>query len=209
MIEQAIEQADAGVLFFHQPLAQHVRERQGAQRADRVDEQRVRPVERMNEAAGREARPAVGLHGAAHLERELVEAGLPLARLDAPFAREPPQVSVGADVVEAVVVHAHVGQVRRHPLERARAAEIEELLVAGRVELQQRGAELEALRPLGPAPGLVAPLDGEDGRAVFGPPRVFDREDLSRGDVEDALDARQEIGWFAVSVYLHGWRQVV
>ena len=50
------------------------------------------------------------------------------------------------------------------------APELEELALAGRVELQQRRSELEALRPLGPAARAIAPLDGEDRRAVGGIP---------------------------------------
>ena len=67
------------------------------------------------------------LHGAADFQRQLVEAhfpvGWPRCALRAPAATG----AVGADVVEAVIVDADVGQMRRHALERARSAEIEEL----------------------------------------------------------------------------------
>ena len=191
VIEQAVEQADARVLFLHQrwpstwPSA-----RARSERIVSTNSECAPLNEWMNPPVG-QARPAPRLHRAADLQRQLVEARLPRARLDPPFAREPPQVAVGADVVEPVVVHPHVGQVRRHPFQRARAAEVEELLVAGRVELEQRGAELEPLRPLGPAARLVAPFDGEDGRAVLRAPGVFDREDLAGGDVEERADPRQ------------------
>ncbi len=53
--------------------------------------------------------------------------------------------------------------------------------LAGRVELQDRGAELEALRPLGPATGLVATRDGEDGGAVRCIPGFVEFDDLRGG----------------------------
>ena len=102
-----------------------------------------------------------------------LEAALPLAGVEAPLVGEAPQGAVGADVVEAVIVDAHVRQVRRHALDGARAPELEEPPVAGGVELQQRRAELKSLRPLGPAAGPIPPLDGEDGRAILGPPGAF------------------------------------
>ena len=42
MLHQPLEQADALVLLLHQRLPEQVTERERAQRADRVDEQRVR-----------------------------------------------------------------------------------------------------------------------------------------------------------------------
>jgi hypothetical protein len=44
VLDEPFEQADAGVLLFHQPLSERVAQRQRAQRAHRVDEQRVRAV---------------------------------------------------------------------------------------------------------------------------------------------------------------------
>ena len=103
-------------------------------------------------------------------------------------------VAVRADVVEAVIVHAHVGQVRRHPLERAGAAEIEEPRVVGRIELQQRGAELKPLGPLGPAARLVASLDGEDRRASVGhSTSLRSTRSLPADSEEQVSDRGQEI----------------
>src|SRR6185369_18067878 len=99
----------------------------------------------MDEAAARNWRPAARLDRAAHLQGEGVEALLPVAGLDPTFAGQAPQRAVGADVVEPVIVDADVREVRRHPIQRPGAAEIEEFALAGRVELQQRRAELEPL----------------------------------------------------------------
>ena len=141
-------------------------------------------------AAVRQRRPAPRLDGAAHLQRQLVEAQLPLARGDPSFAREPPQVAVGADVVEAMVVDAHVREVRRHAFHGARAPQLEEGLVAGRVELEQRRPELEALGPFGPPARLIAPLHGEHRCAMLGPPGLFDGSNLSGREREQTLDFR-------------------
>ena len=76
---------------------------------------------------------------------------------DAPFGHQAKQVAVGADIVEAVVVNAGVGEVRRHERDGSIAADFEELALAGGVELENGRAELEALRPLGPAAAGVLP----------------------------------------------------
>ena len=118
MLDQPLEQVHARILLFDQSMAEHVRQRQRAKRADRVDEQRMRAVERADEAAARNARPPARLHGTADFQRQLVEVLFPVARVDPPLAREAPQVAVRADVVEAVIVDARVGEVRGHPFER-------------------------------------------------------------------------------------------
>src|SRR6188508_2243604 len=117
----------------------------------------------MNEPAIGQARPAPGLHGAADLQRQLVEVALPLTGLEPSLARQAPEVAVGADVVEAVVVHADVREVRSHAFQRAAAPQFEEGTIVCRVKLQYGRAELEPLRPLGPAAGHVLAVDGEHG----------------------------------------------
>ncbi len=144
-----------------------------------------------------------GLHGAAHGERQRVEPLFPLARLEPSFAGEAPQRAVGADVVEPVIVDADVRQVRRHAVERAGAAEFEEGAVAGGVELQDGGSELESLRPLGPAAGAVASLDREYGRAVFRAPALFERVDLRGRQREHAFNLRDQIARRARAVDDH------
>src|SRR4051812_45787653 len=116
-------------------MPQLVRQRECSKGTERIDEQRVCPVERVDEAAVRYRGPSVRLHRATDLERELVEANLPVIRLDLPLARHAPERAVCADGVEAVIVDAHVRQVRRHPRQRPLTSEFEKLPLAGRVEL--------------------------------------------------------------------------
>ena len=73
------------------------------------------------------------------------------------------------------------------------AADLEKPRIAGRVELQERGTELKALRPLGPAARLIAALHGEDRRAILRPPGLFDGEDLVPRELEEARNLRQQI----------------
>ncbi len=206
MLHQPLQEADALVLLLHQRLPEQVAEREGAQRADRVDEQRVRTVERVDEPAAVQARPASRLHRAADLQRQLVEAAFPLARVDPLLTRQPPQVSVGADVVEPVIVHAHVREVRRHALDRARSTEFEECSIAGGVELQQRRSELKALRPLGPASCLIAPSNREHRRAVLRTPGVLDRADLRRREIEQPIDPGHQVARRSSPVEAHHFR---
>ena len=184
-------------------MPEHVGDGQRAQRADRVDEERVRAVERVDVAAVGQRRPPLRLHRAADLERELVEAQLPGRRVDPALACQPPQPAVGADVVETVVVDADVRQVRRHPLDGARPAQLQEFGVAGGVELQDGRAELKSLGPFGPAARLVAALDREHGRAGVGRPGCFERADLARRQLEHAIDLGQQVAGGEMAVYAH------
>src|SRR5206468_12559440 len=51
VFEQALEQGNLLVLLAHEHMAKPMRHRQRAQRAHRVDEQRMRAVERVNESS--------------------------------------------------------------------------------------------------------------------------------------------------------------
>jgi hypothetical protein len=165
-------------------------------------------VERIDVSTIRQRRPSTRLHGAAHLQREGVEPDLPFGGLETVLEREPPQRAVGADVIEAVIVDADMGEMRGHPSEGPLASKVEELAVVGGVELQQRGPVLEAFRPLGPAAGGVAAVDREHGRAAAGGPGALDRGDLGCGQLEEPVDLAEELLWVAVAVDAdHGVRQ--
>jgi hypothetical protein len=80
-----------------------------------------------------------------------------------------------------VIVHAHVREMRGHALDGPRSAELEKRVIAGGVELEQRGSELEALRPFGPSPRLIAaadwifPAESANSRSIFGSKSRGDR----------------------------------
>ena len=59
-------------------------------------------------------RPAPGLRRAAEFERQFVKGAFPGIFGDAALGHQPQQIAVGADVVETVIVNAHVADVRRH-----------------------------------------------------------------------------------------------
>jgi hypothetical protein len=200
VLHEPLEQVDARILLFEQDVPEPVGERQDPQRPHGVDEERVRTVERVDEAAVGQARPAVGLHRAADLQGKLVEVPLPRARVDAPLARQPPERAVGAHVVEAVIVHARVREVRGHAGDRRAAAAVEELGLARRVELQERGADDEAFRPLGPPARAVAAAHGEDRRAVGGVPALVDQPDRAGRPFEEPFDLRLQVGGGAGAV---------
>ncbi len=201
MVHDPIQQIDALVLFLEQRLTEDVAECQRAQRSHRIDEQRMGAVERVDvPAAVRQSRPSPRLHCTADFQRQLVEAALPLAGRDASFTHEPPQVAVGADVVEPVIVDPHVRQVRRHAIHGARSSQLEELLLARRIELQDRRPELEALRPFGPATGLIAARHREHRRTLLRPPGAFDRPNLVRRKREQPVDGRHQIGGRSATV---------
>ncbi len=78
----------------------------------------MRTVEGVNVAKIRsELGPARGLDGAGSFEGEFVEAQLPVVGWDAAFQHQAAKVAVGADVIEAVVVHAGVRDVESHEVD--------------------------------------------------------------------------------------------
>ena len=91
-----------------------------------------------------------------------------------------------------MIVDARMGEVRRHGGDRAGAAHLEEFGVAGGVELEDGGAELEALRPFGPAAAGVAAVYGADGRALRRVPGLGEREDLHGREIEQAVEFGEE-----------------
>jgi hypothetical protein len=104
-----------------------------------------------------------------------------------------------------VVVYAGVAEVRGHDRHRGPPAEVQELLVTVRFELEQRRAELEPLRPLGPAAGGVFALDGEDRSALGRVPALVELSNLLGRDFEQVVHRRQEVGGRKVAVELdHG-----
>jgi hypothetical protein len=82
-------------------MAELVRKTQCAQRANGVREERMRPIERMNEpfAIGN-VRPACRLDRAGTFERQLVKSRSHRSPPECAFTHEPPEIPVGADVVE-------------------------------------------------------------------------------------------------------------
>ncbi len=74
------------------------------------------------------------------------------------------------------------------------AAKLEVSLVIRGVEVQQHRAVLEALRPLGPAAGGVAAVDGEHGRGGAGRAADLDRLDALGRPRPEPLELRQQVG---------------
>ena len=148
-----------------------MRQRQDAQRANRVHEQRVRAVERVDEAAVRQPRPAPGLHGAAHLAARARRGAAPIPsasnRPSRASRHSAPYVLTVLNPWSWTPMWVRCGvmwaSVRARPISR-------KARIAGRIELQQRGSELKPLRPVGPPARLVLALDGEDrARQTTGP----------------------------------------
>jgi hypothetical protein len=211
VLKETLKEADRAVHFAHELVAEAVADGERAEGADGVGEEGVGSVEGVDVAgAGGELRPARGLDGAGGLEGEDVEVLFPLVVGDEFFAHEAEEIAVGADVVEAVVVDADVGDVGRHEVDGVAAADVEEGFVAGDFELVERAAELEALGPFGPAARGVFALDGEDGRAPGGVPPFLEAKNLFAGEFEELVNRRLEGGGREGVVDLdHGKKRVV
>jgi hypothetical protein len=195
VLKQAGKEGDGAVHFAHELVAELMGDGEGAEGANGVGEEGVRSVEGVDVAElGGEGGPAGGLDGAAGLEGEFVEIFFPGIEGDKAGGHETQEVAVGADVVEAVVVDADVGDVGGHEVDGVAAGDVEEGFVAGEFELVGGGAELEALGPFGPAAGGVGALDGEDGGAEGGIPAVLEAVDFGAGEGGELVDGGEEGG---------------
>jgi hypothetical protein len=193
VLEETAQQRNWPVHFAHEFVAQLMAQRQRAQGTDRVGEERVRSVERIDVTLVRlQFRPARGLDRSGRLEGQFVKILFPGVERNLTGAHQAQQIAVGADVVESVVVDADVGDVRGHPINRVPAADIEEGFVARDFELVNRGAELEALGPLGPAARGIFALDRENGCAAYRIPSLLQALDFLTGQGEEPLDGGKQ-----------------
>ena len=104
-------------------VAEVVADGEGAQGSNGIDEEGVGAVEGVDVAAAvGGAGPAGGLDGAGDLEGEFVEVLLAVVVRDFSFAHQAQQVAIGGHIVETVIVHAHVREVRGHARVRFRSA---------------------------------------------------------------------------------------
>ena len=95
------------------------------------------------------------------------------------------QVSVGADIVKAVIVHPDVGDVGGHAAKCSLSTDLEHRFIASGVVLEDGRAVDETFGPLGPAPGGVFTFNGENRSAVRLLPTFLEGEDFRGGGLEN------------------------
>src|SRR4051812_36441546 len=118
-------------------------------------------VERIDVAAsGPRPRPARRLNRPGYFHGQFVEVSLPCLLFYPAFVHQAQQIAIGADVVEAMIVHADMRNMGGHVSHRMLPTFLKEALVARGIELKNLGAELKTLRPFGPATTCIPPLDG-------------------------------------------------
>ena len=163
MGQQPLQKGDPAIPLPHQRVPKLMRHRERAQGSHRVHKQRMRPVEGINVAIPLlSITPPGRLDSPGDLQRQLQKIVLLLVWRDPPLPHQPPQVAIGGDVVEPMVMHSHVGNVRGHHPAGAPPADLQKLRIPGRVILEQGRSILEPLRPFGPSPGCVFTLDSEN-----------------------------------------------
>ena len=164
VLKQTRQQANPGVALAHEHMAELMANGERAQGADRVREQRMRAVERIDVTRVRpKGGPTGGLDGARELQGKFIKVLFPVPHAQTARAGEAEEVSVSADVVKPVVVDADMADVGGHVPHRGGAAELQEAGFVGGVELNDRRAILESLGPFGPTAGGVLAAHGEDG----------------------------------------------
>src|SRR5579883_2766735 len=138
--------------------------------------------------------PACRLNRPRHLEGKLAGSEVAFCSRGTAFADQAPQVPVSTDVVKAVIVDAHVADVRCHHLPDPAPSQIEELLFTGRFILIERRAKLKSLGPLRPASRRVLAVPGKHRRAKLGIPTTIELADLTRGGLEKSLQGLLQPG---------------
>jgi hypothetical protein len=139
-----------------------------------------------------EVGPSGGLNGTAYFQRQLAEMFLPRIYSDPAFIHQPAQISVGADVVESMVVNTEVADMRGHVVECPFAADVQKPFVSSGVELQDRRPKLKPLCPLGPTPRGIAPFNREYGCSTGGFPSLLQLPNLLTGEFEEFVKLRFE-----------------
>ena len=186
VLEGAVEKIDLRIVFPHEAVTHHMGKAEGAEGADGIGEEGLGPIERTDVAEfGGQLGPPGGLDSSARFECEIVEVGLPIVGGESAFAEESAQVSVGADIVEAVIMDPDVRHVGGHTAERSLAADLEHRFIASGVVLENGGAVDEPFGTLGPAPGGVFTFNGENRSAVRLLPTFLEGEDFRGGGLEN------------------------
>ena len=175
-MDQAIQQRYHTVILAHQHVAKLVCQTHRTAGADCIGKQRMRPVERWNiPFPVFNLRPTRCLNRTRCLQRHLVKVHLPRIGLQYSFSHQPAQISVRGHIVEAVIMHPGVRHVCRHALQRPPPSNFQELLLSGRIELQNCIPKLKPLSPLCPPPRCVLSFHREHGRSTRRIPHVFNR----------------------------------
>ena len=149
-------------------------------------------VKRVDETAARDRRPSRRLYRARDLECQFIKLHLTRVVVNLSLAHEPAQVSISRHVVEPVVMHADVGDMRGHMLHRTPAAYFQKPLISGCIKLQHCRAKLKPLRPLRPAACGVLPLLSENRCALGRTPAFLDGQYFLTGQVKESLQLGNE-----------------
>src|SRR3546814_11184529 len=78
----------------------------------RIHEKGVWTIEGINEPAAFYGCPSTGLDSARHFQCQLVEILIPFIERDFPFCHQTTPFSIGAKIIEPMIVHAKVAQLR-------------------------------------------------------------------------------------------------
>src|SRR5579872_7169928 len=155
MSQHSTQQRDNLIAFAFHHVAELMCQGERAKCAHGIDEKRMRPVERWNVAfTVAEIGPSARLHGAGAAQRQVDIFLLPGIPWNPPLTDQSSKISIGANLIEAVIVNTEMrdmgGHIRANPLDR----QVEKASFSGRVELQNGAAEFKSLGPVGPAARL-------------------------------------------------------
>ena len=114
VLQAALEEVDGDVIFAHEAMAELVGYHDDATGSNGINEEAVRPVERINIAAPvMDFGPARRLHRAGNFQGEFVEVEGGMGQFT--FALKAQPVAVGAQVIKSVVMDARVADMGGHP----------------------------------------------------------------------------------------------
>jgi len=209
VLDQAPEQADLLIIFALEHVPELMRDAKNAQGTHSIDEQRMRPVKGINVAAALGGSgPARSLGAGAGLDGEIVEMHFPGIVGDALFAHQAAQVAIGREIMEAVIMHADMGDVRGHIGDRVFAPKFQQGTIPGAVKSQNRAAILETLGPFGPTAAGIAAIDGEHRRTLARIPAAFDQLGFIGTQGEDLVGSCAQVGRAEGSINFYSGRAV-
>ena len=169
-----------------------MRNHQAPAASDRIHKQGVRPVKAIHITPVRKIGPAVGLHRSGNLQGHYVKLAFKFVFRNSAFIHQAQQVSVGGNIVKAVVVHADMADVGRHLLHRLLSAQFKKSLITRGIKLKNSRSDLKTLRPVGPTLGNIFTLPGEYRCALSRGVFFFNQSDLLTGKIPKGLQVTRQ-----------------
>src|SRR5690606_17946796 len=106
--------------------------------------------------------PSSRLDCAGYFKGQFVKILLPFVKRGLSFHHQPQQITVGAGIVEAVVMDAGMAYMGRHQFQGFCPSLLQKFFLSGGIKLQNGRTKLKTLGPFGPSTGSIFSAGGKD-----------------------------------------------